>query len=129
MGYVLRLYCQRCNKAKEYRLGQGINDRKIENILEHFGLPERKRINDILKISDTETVWNYQKVLGICRKCGEVEDIPRLQILRENEKTVTIKPSCRCGGVYRETDGMEEVQVLCPRCHSVFTKEIKGIWD
>ena len=131
MGRSIRLKCNDCSVSYDLRIGQGIRDNKIENVLGHFDPETSELIRQKLLVLGADQYWNYRRMIGYCDSCKSYLEVPTFQII-ENEKRYVTAGKCSCGSSVTLIDdddqaGMNDLK--CPQCSGKITMEPTGMWD
>jgi ribosomal protein S27E len=130
MGYVVRVSCQDCGYNEEFKLGQGIQDGDLDNIIPHFADEDSKLIHGYEKEGMINTFAFYRE-LGYCPKCKRFQVMPILKLYLKADTILVLKGRCEdCGfelTLYPTAESKPEL--LCIKCRKNLKIEEKGLWD
>ena len=127
MGAIYKIRCEKCGYEKEFYLGAGKKDWKLERIYEHFDMMQGWELR-VKEMEQTAKVLNFEFCIGKCCDCKEWVRVPRVTFF---DGTEIVGRECNCD-VKKEHDIQifsEDDVIHCPEC----TEELKmlrvGLWD
>lgn len=135
MGIKLKIDCFKCRKIKKFRIGQAINDNKLEVIIPKFSIATQNEITSYLKKSDMEhLLWDFQKKVGMCNQCKEYMEVSTFNVYYPEEKHFVDK--CSCGNEIIPILALENIEgckskgyVDCPECGEKAQFRLDENWD
>lgn len=131
MGHIVKVTCPKCSLNKELRLGHGINDYKLENIITYF--PE-DTVQQIVLLKKEEKIkfYDFNKCIGICQACKQLSEAPLLEITLHSGNKIQYGATC----TYCEAnltiihDEITKNAITCPYCEkSNLEVNNVGYWD
>ena len=108
-----------------------MSDRDADSILKHFEGETRINAENILRDMEKNRSWRYDMILGQCRSCKKIREVPIL-IGEDGER---IFEECACGGptglwIHDEDSRQQEDELpVCPECESELRISYSGLWD
>lgn len=130
MGYVVKTTCNDCGYIKSFEIGQGINDYKKSVIIDSFS---EKMAEHVKKTLTQHNIFNYERIIGFCSKCGKLETVSYLSYFEGDEERYVLD-KCDCGNNMKIVARLSEIEgrkedLKCPICDGTLDFAFEGMFD
>lgn len=130
MGFKIIASCKKCTYEKNFMLGQGYQDYKIEAIIKYFQGDDKNKIRSLIEKNDIDR-FLFNIYLTSCDSCRTINETPIIKIQTKSCISICIGDSCKsCKKKLRILSQNNEItQVPCPNCGGILTIQNIGFWD